>query len=318
MKVAPITDDDWSAFCAALPESGFFHRAEWRIVQGDALRRFGVFDSAGTMLAVFQLVRSKRGGLTLWSSPPFNQHCAFLADIRSRNPARRNGDGKKLHGAVAAFLGTLDGVVTVGFPPETTDMLPYIWAKAKVVPNYTYRIDLRPGIATVRKDYAAETRNAVKKAQSDGVVVRKAKRMEVLPLVEATFDRRAKALDRSKVDRILAAFLDGGQGYAFLSEWQGRPIAAAFCGADARCAYYLLGGHVKEGGHAGAGALTLDTCIEEAALRGIPQFDLEGSMLPDVERFFRGFGATLTPYYTVNRASFLMEILLKRGRRHLF
>lgn len=318
MKVLPITDDAWSAFCAALPNAGFFHRAEWRAVQGGALQRFGVFDGKGAVLAVFQMLRSKRSGFTLWSNPPFNQHCAFLADVRSKNPAKRNGDIKRLHSAVAAFLNTLDGVVTVGFPPETKDMQPYIWAKCKVVPNYTYRIDLQQEIEAVRKEYAAETRNAIKKAESDGVVVREATRAEVLPLIEATFDRKAKALDRGKVDRILQEFLDGGQGFAFLTEWNGKPIAAAFCGLDTHRAYYLLGGHKKAGGHAGAGALTVDRCIQETASLGIAQFDLEGSMLPDVERFFRGFGATLTPYYTVNRASFLLEVLLKRNWRHLF
>lgn len=318
MKVAPITDPDWSAFCAVLPEAGFFHRDEWRVVHGDALRRFGVYDGKGALLAVFQMHRSKRSGLTLWSNPPFNQHCAFLADVRSKNPAKRNGDIKRVHTAVAAFLNTLDGVVTLGFPPETVDMQPYIWAKCKVIPNYTYRIDLGPGLMALRKEYAAETRNAIKKAESDGVRIRTATRSEVLPLIEATFDRKAKALDRAKVDRILKAFLCDGYGFAFLTEWKGKPVAAAFCGVDEHRAYYLLGGHEKVGGHAGAGALTVDRCIQESAARGIPQFDLEGSMIPDVERFFRGFGATLTPYYTVNRASFLLEVLLKRNWRNQF
>lgn len=64
--------------------------------------------------------------------------------------------------------------------------------------------------------------------------------------------------------------------------------------------------------------MTLDRCIAEAAQRGVPQFDLEGSMIPEIERFFRGFGAQLTPYFTVNRASFLLEMMLKRKWRHQF
>ncbi|MBP8822891.1 MAG: GNAT family N-acetyltransferase [Flavobacteriales bacterium] len=318
MKVEPITDAAWDAFCAARPEAGFFHRPEWRAIQGGVLKRFGVLDDKGLMVAAFQLTRTKRNRITLWSQPPFVQHCAYLADLRANNPAKRNGDAKRLHAAVAAFLARLPGVVTVGFPAGETDMQPYIWAGAKVIPSYTYRIDLIAGIDAVRKDYAAETRNAIKKAASDGVEVRSASRKEVLPLIEATFNRKEKALDRAKVDRILAAFLDSGQGYAFLTEWKGKAVAAAFCGTDAQRAYYLLGGHVKAGGHAGAGALTVDACIGEAVARGIPQFDLEGSMIPEVERFFRGFGAVLTPYYTVNRASFLMEVLLKRNWRHQF
>lgn len=318
MTVSTIDDHQWDQLCGAAPEAGFFHRPEWRAVQGAAMQRFGVLDKKGEVLAAFQLVRSERNGITLWSHPPFTQHCAFLADIRSNNTAKRNGDIKRLHSAVAEFLSGLDGVVTVGFPPEVVDMQPYIWAKCKVVPAYTYRIDLGVGMEAVRANYATETRNVIKKALTDGVEVLPATRTEVLPLIEATFDRKAKALDHAKVDRILSAWLGPASGFAFQTRYRERTVAVAFCGFDAHRAYYLLGGHDKTTGHAGAGALALDRCIREATERGIPQFDLEGSMLPDVERFFRGFGATLTPYYTVNRASFLMEVILKRRWRHLF
>ncbi|MBK8613617.1 MAG: GNAT family N-acetyltransferase [Flavobacteriales bacterium] len=318
MKVIPISDVAWAMLCAASPDAGLLQRPEWRGVQGEELLRYGVVDDKEVPVAGFQLVRSKRSGLTLWSHPPFHQNCAFIAKARAKNPAKRVGEGKKLHAAIAAFLNELPGVVTVAFPPEVVDMQPYIWAGCKVVPSYTYRIELAPGIEAVRSDYAAETRNAIRKAEADGVVVRSASRSEVLPLIQATFDRKAKALDKARVDRILQAFLDSGQGYAFLTEWKGAAIAAAFCAVDAQRAYYLLGGHEKTGGHAGAGAMTVDRCIAEAVLRSIPQFDLEGSMLPDIERFFRGFGATLTPYYTVNRAPFLVEVALKRRWRHQF
>ncbi len=318
MQVIPITDEAWAALGASSPDAGLMQLPGWRAVQGVDLQRFGVADEKGIVLAGFQLVRSKRSGLTLWSHPPFNQNCGFIATIRAKNPAKRIGEGKKVHTAIATFLNGLPGVVMVAFPPEVVDMQPYIWAGCKVVPSYTYRIDLAPGIDALRQDYATETRNAIKKAETDGVTVRTASRAEVLPLIQATFDRKGKALDHAKVDRILQAFLDGGHGYAFLTELKGTPIAGAFCAVDGHRAYYLLGGHVKSGGHAGAGAMTVDRCIAEAAQRGIPQFDLEGSMIPEIERFFRGFGAQLTPYFTVNRASFLLEMMLKRKWRHQF
>lgn len=318
MNVIPISDEAWAALAAASPDAGLMQFPGWQSVQGPELQRFGVVDEKGGVLAGFQLMRSKRSGLTLWSHPPFNQNCGFIATARAKNPAKRIGEGKKVHAAIASFLNGLPGVVTVAFPPEVLDMQPYIWAGCKVVPSYTYRIDLAPGIAALRQDYATETRNAIRKAEADGVTVRPATRAEVLPLIQATFDRKGKALDRAKVDRILQAFLDGGQGYAFLTELNGTPIAGAFCAADGHRAYYLLGGHVKSGGHAGAGAMTVDRCIAEAAQRCIPQFDLEGSMIPEIERFFRGFGAQLTPYFTVNRASFLLETVLKRKWRHQF
>jgi hypothetical protein len=41
-------------------------------------------------------------------------------------------------------------------------------------------------------------------------------------------------------------------------------------------------------------------------------------MLPEVERFFRGFGADLVPYFTVNKAWLPLEFMLKLLKRERF
>ncbi|MBL0126954.1 MAG: GNAT family N-acetyltransferase [Flavobacteriales bacterium] len=274
--------------------------------------------SDGRPVAVFQLMRSKRMGLSLWSHPAFNQNCAFLMTERANNPSKRIGEAKRVHTAIADHLAAQGGVITIAFPSSVRDMQPYIWKGFKVVPHYTYRIALGPGIEAVRAGYSTETRNSVRKAVADGVVVRVAVRAEVLPLVRATFLRNEKVIDHRKVEAVLAAFPGDKGSLTLIAERAGKPIAAAFCVFDRHSAYYLLGGHVKEGGHPGAGALVIDRCIVGAIERGVQLFDLEGSMLPDVERFFRGFGGSLVPYFTINRASFPVEVLLKSSWRHQF
>jgi len=41
-------------------------------------------------------------------------------------------------------------------------------------------------------------------------------------------------------------------------------------------------------------------------------------MLPEVERFFRGFGGDLVPYFTVNKAWLPLEFMLKLLKREQF
>jgi hypothetical protein len=41
-------------------------------------------------------------------------------------------------------------------------------------------------------------------------------------------------------------------------------------------------------------------------------------MLKGVEKFFRSFGPELVPYFTINKASLPLEILLKFKKRELF
>lgn len=103
-----------------------------------------------------------------------------------------------------------------------------------------------------------------------------------------------------------------------LGRFDERAIACTFMVHDRRTAYYLLGGYDAEDRHHGAGALAILTSIEEAQRRGLAVFDFEGSMIPAIERFFRGFGGELVHYFTVNRAWLPFEILLKWRKRSPF
>jgi hypothetical protein len=59
-------------------------------------------------------------------------------------------------------------------------------------------------------------------------------------------------------------------------------------------------------------------CIEKAKSLGCSVFDFEGSMLKGVEKFFRSFGPTMHPYYTVNKANIFLEMALKLKKRATF
>ena len=52
--------------------------------------------------------------------------------------------------------------------------------------------------------------------------------------------------------------------------------------------------------------------------RGLAIFDFEGSVILPIERYFRGFGGTLTPIISVHKAWLPLEMGLKLVRRSLF
>jgi len=58
--------------------------------------------------------------------------------------------------------------------------------------------------------------------------------------------------------------------------------------------------------------------IKHSKELGISKFDFEGSMLPEVEKYFRGFGGNLVPYYSINKAKLPIEIALKFVKRTHF
>jgi hypothetical protein len=41
--------------------------------------------------------------------------------------------------------------------------------------------------------------------------------------------------------------------------------------------------------------------MKELRKRGVGVFDFEGSMVPSIETFFRGFGGTIVPFYQIRK-----------------
>jgi hypothetical protein len=136
--------------------------------------------------------------------------------------------------------------------------------------------------------------------------------------VLGTFARQGKRLDKNAVDEILFGYADEGNSYAFTAHCEGRAIAACFVVHDQRTAYYLMGGYDERAGHHAAGPAAMFAAIRHAREMGLETFDFEGSVIPPIERYFRGFGGRLTPYLTVNRAWLPIEMLLKLRKRTLF
>jgi CelD/BcsL family acetyltransferase involved in cellulose biosynthesis len=120
------------------------------------------------------------------------------------------------------------------------------------------------------------------------------------------------------LSNILNEFSTPENSYSFVSYLNKKAIAASYVLYNKDTAYYLLGGYDPSNKHNGAGVMALFNAIMEAKKRGIKNFDFEGSMLPEVEKYFRAFGGELVPYFTVNKAKFLIEVLLKKSKRELF
>jgi hypothetical protein len=318
MTVAPLTGDTATALGVSPETLPLFLREEWRGIVGEGYERLAVRDKDGRAVAAINLHRTRRAGLRLISHPAFNPHCGLWRRQQAKNPSKAVGEAKKLHTALAEYLLAQDGMVHLAFPPEETDLQPWAWSGFKVVAQWTYRINLGQELAAIRAGYEDKQRNAIKKGLAGGTVETTDDPDRVLNAVRSTFARKGKGLDEDTASALIHAFLKPGHGFAFVTVENGKDSAAAFCAHAAGTCYYLLGGVDKAHASNGAGAMAVDACIGQAHAFGLRVFDFEGSMLPEVERYFRTFGGTPTPYFTVNRAPFLTEVALKKKLRHLF
>jgi lipid II:glycine glycyltransferase (peptidoglycan interpeptide bridge formation enzyme) len=198
-------------------------------------------------------------------------------------------------------------------------MQPFIWKKFKVVPSYTYLLDLTITEKDLLMRMSNERRKNITKGIKDGLIVKQTTDYRLIKsLVMKTFSRQNEKLDLDYLNKILLEFADRTNSFAYATYNDNIPIACSFCLYDEHKAYYLLGGYDSESKHHGAGTMAMWEAIKHDKDLGLKCFDFEGSKIPHIERYFRGFGGHLTPYYQIIKARLPLEIILKFYKRELF
>jgi hypothetical protein len=306
--------DEVAASCGTI-----FNRLAWLRMFADDLDVYGIYNK-DTLIGGFSLYTEKRFGMTVLRNPPFTQAIGPFLSIAAQNPVSVMNDWKKALSLMSDCI-TRAGWCLASFTlnKSIVDTQPFLWREFKVSPQYTYIIDLNVPLTAIRATLSSERRNDINKALRDGLVVEQVRDYHtVKDLVLKTFARQGKTLGEKYLDRILFDFSAGENAYAFTTYDNDLPIAVSFCIHDNDTAYYILGGYDDERRHHGAGALACWAAIENAHKLGLKQFDFEGSMVRDIERYFRGFGGKLTPYYRVSKAWLPLELALKFFKRGLF
>lgn len=297
-----------------------FNTVQWLDVYDSKRKTYGIFDKGGNLIGFFNLYFDKQKGLSHLKNPPFSPSIGLAFKNPSKNAAKKQSFDKSIFKLVADFIDKLPSQIkTISFSPEHIDMQPFIWKDYKVVPNYTYQLNLAQlKEEEINNCFSPERRNDIKKAIKDGIECRMvAEYSAVQKMVEFTYDRKGKSLKSVLLKNILSQF-SSGNSFAFVSFLNETPIAASFIVYDKKTAYYLLGGYDPNNKHQGAGALAVSNAIDYTKKNEIGVFDFEGSMLPEVERYFRGFGGDLKVLFTANKASLPIESLLKFRNRSQF
>jgi len=299
-----------------------FNSPGWLALYGDKLQLFGIYSGDDELAGAFFLYRDRKAGFSFFENPPYTPHIGWMFENKSQNHAKALSHNKNAMEVLADFMQGLPvGVISCAFPFSASDMQPFIWKKFKVVPRYTYRLPLALPVEELEKRMTTEYRNRLRKAVKDGLSVEKITDYDVVKkLVLKTFDRKNKAIDTDLLEKILSGFADASNSFAFAAMNNGQPVSATLTIHDKSTAYYLLGGYDSDPAakHGGAGILCIWQSILHSRESGLATFDFEGSMLPEVEPFFRRFGADLVPYFTVNKAWLPLEFLLKLLKREQF
>jgi hypothetical protein len=297
-----------------------FNQPEWLKLYGDQLLVNGIYNLNNELIGAFNIFKAAKFGFSYLIVPPYSPSNGLFFINPAENNSNRITYEKAVHEQICQWLEKAQGFLKLtAFPVGINDTQQYFWHNYKVVTNYTYRLSLEKSEEQLFADMTTEKRKSVRKALKDQVEIRLCNDYKmVAQLVLKTFDRKDKRVSREFLNKILNDYANSGNSFAFVAFIDGKPSACTFCVYYHETSYYLFGGYDNQNKHHGAGPGCMWQSVLHAKGLGIRTFDFEGSMLPEVEKYFREFGGDLAPYYTVQKAWLPVEMLLKLKMRNRF
>lgn len=301
----------------ARPHANAFYSAIWNEVYGDALLVFQAFLD-DEELASACLYEGKLKVFSALINPPFAPNNAF--SINNHHPKAKTIDQKKL---MQAFVSAIEQerhvVKQFSFPPEIIDLQAFYWEKYKITTRYTYRTHLSQTEDELLSRMESKLRNVIRKAEKDGMhcdLSSKDEGKAIAMILESNSMLGSKQQEMLK-ERLNRAIQDPNAW--FLKAYLDDVLkAAALVYKNEGVYYYLFSGFERTQAHNGAGPFLIWEAIKMAKDAGGKIFDFEGSMLPEIERYFRKFGGDLQPYYSVSKAPLMIESILKLKKRNEF
>ena len=148
-----------------------------------------------------------------------------------------------------------------------------------------------------------KVRNQIRKSENKLIISNEKSVNDAINIIDKTFKRQGIDVSKSynvleKIDETMKL---RGQRKIFTAEdSQGNIHAAMYLVHDEKQMFYIAGGADPEFRHSNAQSLLMWHAIKEAANHA-PIFDFAGSMVPSIEHFIRGFGASQIPRYSAER-----------------
>jgi hypothetical protein len=180
--------------------------------------------------------------------------------------------------------------------------LPFYWNGYKQQTRYTFEYNTCD-FQKIYNGFGQKLQTNINQASKSFIIKEYSDLPVMYDLIREVFSSRKKPMPYSYT------FLEGidtlldkknqRQMYFAMNE-HNEAVAGVYIVWDSTTAYYLLSGRNEHTGNKSVNALLLWHSIREASNRGL-RFNFEGSMLPGVYQFFRGFGAERKSYYFVSK-----------------
>jgi hypothetical protein len=261
--------------------------------------------SGGVVRARWPIYQERRGLFDVITLPPLTHRLGPWLDLGdATKSARRYELEKDLTVALLEQLPPHD-ILQINCHSGITNALPFVWAGFEEMARYTYVIDLAQSETelwdALRENIRRETRKARKQLTVETIDDVAA----CIRLIGKTYARQGNPnpFDSPAMHCLDAACAERNRREMLVARDESGAIhAAIYLVWDETTTYYLAGGADPELRTSGAHSLLMWEALVRSRARST-EFDMTGSMVESIERFFRAFGGQQRIYFSLNKMS---------------
>lgn len=295
----------YRSLCAIEKSIPIFSRDWWLdAVCGEENWDVIIIEKGGIIVAAMPYALVKQWGFTVAGMPLLTQKLGpWIKYPDNQSYAKRLEYEKKIINKLVENIPHNIARYTQNFDYSVTNWQPFYWNNFTQSTRYTYVIENLSDLNNIYKSMQSKIRTDIKKSLKFVHVEISNNIEEFYKINKMTFARQGRCIPYSleflgKLDAILLE--KHARRIYIAKDNEDRIHAAIYIIWDEDSTYYLMGGGDPELRNSGATSLLIWEAIKFASTVS-KKFDLEGSMLEPVERFFRGFGTVQKPYFTISK-----------------
>jgi len=279
---------------------------EWwnEVVQKDW--EVAIVEEKGEVKAVWPYFVRKRGPWTLLCQPDFTPYGGPIFNYPDQQKTERKNSfeqkvGEQIIKALPKFA-----EMDINCQLSLSNTLPFIWSDFEDRKKFTHLLDLKQSEEDIWGNFRENIRRQIRKAEKSLSIESSEDALLIDRLLQSTFSGQTSDYpiqDKTVYQRILDYLEKHQCGQLLVARDQDRKEHACLLYIyDDHSAYYLIGGVDQKFKNSGAMSLLLWESIRRCKSKSLElgsrlnHFNFEGSMIPAIEKYLRGFGGKLTPY----------------------
>lgn len=274
-----------------------------------------VIEEKGKWLGIMPLPVRKKGLFLTCRQPIFAQQQGLLfAPDLGKNTYEVFSKKKKIVQEVIEQLEEFEWT-EINFGVHFDYALPFYNAGYRLESRFTYHIDLRKSEIELQQEFASPLLRQIRKAEESEFQLSVTNdALELMKLIRLQ-GQAGKDLIQGKESSLgilnqLCNWLGAHERaeFLYLTNEEGEILAGLCLVFHQQTCHYLIGAYHPEFKQSGAMSALMWEGIRHAKSKEYTVFDFEGSMKPQIESFFRKFGATPVTYTHISR-NFLPKLI---------